>query len=48
MVVDGTAAELTLEFNADMFHRETARQIAGHFLVRRTLSFDCCANAKHR
>ena len=35
LVVDGDAMELTLEYNADMFHSETAERIAGHFLVRR-------------
>ena len=35
--------ELTLEYNADMFHSETAERIAGHFLVRRRPLVRPCA-----
>ena len=43
LVFDGDAVELALEYNADMFHSETAERIAGHFLVRRRPYIKPCA-----
>ena len=48
LVADGDAVALALEYNADMFHSETAGRIAGHFLVRRSLCLQPCAHERHR
>lgn len=46
-MVNGDALELALEYNADMFHSQTAGRIAGHFLVRTRRSVHPAQSAEH-